>query len=47
MVFNDTVTKYNRSILIFPNSIIASALGFKEYDYFEGSSDKKDIPSWK
>lgn len=46
MVFNDTVTKYNRLIKTFPNSIIAGFTGFNEEDYFENSVEKKEMPQW-
>lgn len=46
MIFNDTVTKYNRSILSFPTSIIANLFGFREEEYFKASEDKKDMPTW-
>lgn len=46
MVFNDTVTKYNRRILTFPNMLIAPALGFNQYDYFTSSTGKENPPTW-
>lgn len=46
MIFNDTVTKFNRLIKVFPNSIIAGITGFKEEDYFEGSVEKQEMPQW-
>lgn len=46
MVYNDTVTKYNRSILVFPASIIAKMFNFNEMDYFENTKEKADMPSW-
>jgi LemA protein len=33
--YNDTVLKYNNSIHVFPNVIIAKSFGFSERDYFE------------
>ena len=33
--YNDTVTKYNDKIELFPNNIIAAMFGFKEKDLFE------------
>lgn len=46
MIYNDTVTKYNSSILAFPLSMIASMFGFKEQEYFENTESKKDMPMW-
>jgi len=33
--YNDTVLKFNNTIQVFPNVIIAGAFGFKKKDYFE------------
>lgn len=46
MIYNDTVTKYNRSIMVFPNSLIASSMGFKKEEYFENEAEKSEMPSW-
>lgn len=46
MVFNDTVTKYNRLIKVFPNSVIAGMTGFSPEDYFEATETKKEMPQW-
>ncbi|MCZ0717052.1 LemA family protein [Aerococcus kribbianus] len=46
MIFNDTVTKYNRLIKTFPNSIVAGITGFKASDYFEASVEKQEMPQW-
>ncbi|OYQ66718.1 LemA family protein [Aerococcus sp. 1KP-2016] len=46
MVFNDTVTKYNRLIKTFPNSVIAGFTGFQPADYFENSAEKAEMPQW-
>ena len=47
MIFNDTVTKFNRKILVFPASIVAGMFGFKEEDYFKNTESKADMPSWE
>ncbi|WP_300408505.1 LemA family protein [Lagierella sp.] len=47
MIFNDTVTMYNRALMVFPKSLIASAMGFQQEEYFENTSTKTDMPSWK
>lgn len=46
MIYNDTVTRYNRYLKIFPSSIIGKILGFGPKDYFQGSQDKDQMPSW-
>lgn len=46
MIFNDTVTRYNRSILVFPASIIAKMFNFHEEEYFKGTDGKSEMPSW-
>lgn len=46
MVFNDTVTKYNRLIKTFPNSVIAGFTGFTPEEYFESSAEKAEMPQW-
>nr|WP_300005981.1 LemA family protein [Tissierella sp.] len=47
MIYNDTVTRYNRMLKVFPSSIIAGMFNFEARDYFEGSETKKDMPSWE
>jgi len=39
--YNDTVLKYNNTIAVFPNLIIAGAFGFKEAQYFEIDEDSR------
>src|SRR3989338_2880663 len=40
--YNDSVLEYNNSIQVFPNSVIAGSMGFKEKEFFEvAESDKK------
>ena len=46
MIYNDTVTRYNRSIMVFPNSLIASSMRFKKEEYFENEAEKNEMPSW-
>lgn len=46
MIFNDTVTKYNRDILSFPTSIIAGIFGFRQEEYFKNTESKQDMPTW-
>lgn len=46
MTYNDTVTRYNQSILLFPQSVIAGWAGFNKEEYFEGTDSKQDMPTW-
>lgn len=44
MTFNDTVTRYNQQVRVFPASLVASILGFAKRDYLEEDKSKKDYP---
>lgn len=46
MIYNDTVTKYNRIIQSVPSNIIASMFNFNQKAYFENTETKTDMPSW-
>mgnify|MGYP000171637313 CR=1 FL=1 len=43
----NSVTKLNREIRMFPVSLIAGMLGFRQRDYLEAREDKADMPSMK
>ncbi len=47
LIYNDSVTKLNRAIRMFPTSIIASMLGFSRRDYLAAEDSKRDMPSMK
>lgn len=47
MVYNDTVTKYNRLVRQFPDSLIAGLLRFSVKDYIKEVSEKSGMPSMK
>lgn len=47
LIYNDSVTKLNREIRMFPVSLIAEMLGFRQRDYLEAREDKADMPSMK
>jgi len=47
MTFNDTVTKFNRIVRMFPDSLIAGLLGFAVKDYLKEPAGKTDMPSMK
>src|SRR5690625_1012517 len=46
MIYNDTVTRYNRQTKQFPTNIIASIFKFTEKEYFERTESKQEMPSW-
>ena len=47
LIYNDSVTKLNREIRMFPISMIAGMLGFSQRDYLEEQASKADMPSMK
>ena len=44
MVFNDSVTKYNRIVRQFPDSIVASMLKFPLREYLKEVESKRELP---
>lgn len=46
MIYNDTVTKYNRQLKQFPTNIAASIFRFTEKEYFKQTEAKEAMPSW-
>jgi len=47
MVYNDSVTRYNRLIRQIPDSIVASLFHFTEKQYLQENAAKADMPSLK
>ena len=47
LVYNDSVTKLNRTIRMFPTSIAAGMLGITSRDYLEANEKKADMPDLK
>lgn len=47
LIYNDSVTKLNREIRMFPSAIIAAVLGFRQRDYLEDQPSKIDMPNMK
>ena len=47
LIYNDSVTKLNRTIRMFPASIAASILHITSRDYLESNDKKTDMPSMK
>ena len=44
MTFNDTVTKYNNQVRMFPGSLVAGILNFPAREYLAEDTSKKDYP---
>ncbi len=44
MTFNDTVTRFNQQVRVFPASLIAGMLGFSKREYLAEDTTKKDYP---
>lgn len=40
--YNDTVTKYNTAIMMFPKSIFAGIFGFKKFELLEASEGERE-----
>ena len=47
MTCNDAVTKYNRLVRMFPDSIAASIFGFREKEYLQEPAGKTEMPSMR
>ncbi|MDD4689665.1 MAG: LemA family protein [Eubacteriales bacterium] len=47
LIYNDSVTKLNRTIRMFPTTLIAGILGFTQRDYLETDAAKVNMPSMK
>jgi LemA protein len=47
LIYNDSVTKLNREIRMFPISMVAGMLGFRQRDYLVEQASKTDMPSMK
>lgn len=44
MIYNDTVTKFNRIVRSFPASLLAGIMGFKIREYLTADENKKQMP---
>ena len=49
MTFNDSVTKFNMQVRMFPGSLIAALFGYPPKEYLEENKEKADLPQdlWK
>lgn len=46
MIYNDTVTSFNRYIKSFPQTIFAGMFGYQEKDYFKNEEPTNQAPKW-
>ena len=44
LIYNDSVTKLNRELWMFPTSLLAGALGFQPRAYLEGEESRTSAP---
>ena len=44
LIYNDSVTKLNRELRMFPTSLLAGALGFRPRAYLEGEESRTSAP---
>ena len=47
LIYNDSVTRLNRELRMFPTSLLGRLFGFHQRDYLEAVEEKADIPSMK
>ena len=47
LIYNDSVTKLNRELRMFPTSLLAGMLGFRQRDYLETNDVKADVPKMR
>ncbi|MCX6740097.1 MAG: LemA family protein [Candidatus Parcubacteria bacterium] len=45
--YNGNVRDFNTKIQVFPNTLVASLLGFKKYDFFQAEEGEKAAPQVK
>ena len=47
LIYNDSVTRLNRELRMFPPSLLGGMFGFRQRDYLEAVEEKADMPSMK
>lgn len=47
LVYNDTVTKLNRTVRMFPTNLVAPMFGIGQREYLDTDASKQDMPSMK
>jgi LemA protein len=45
LIYNDSVTKLNHELRMFPTLMLGGILGFRQRDYLEAIEEKADMPS--
>lgn len=44
LIYNDSVTRFNRELRMFPTALVAGVFGFHQRDYMEVAEEKLDMP---
>lgn len=47
LIYNDSVTKLNRQLRMFPTSLVGGIFGFRQRDYLEAVESKADMPEMR
>ena len=47
LIYNDSVTKLNRELRMFPSSLLGVVFGFRQRDYLEAVEANTDMPSMR
>ena len=47
LIYNDSVTKLNRELRMFPTSLVGGMFGFRQRDYLEAAEEKAEMPNMK
>ena len=47
LIYNDSVTKLNRELRMFPTSLLGGLFGFRQRDYLEAVEEKAGMPNMK
>ncbi len=45
LIYNDSVTKLNRTLRMFPTNLVAGMLGFRQRTYLEAEAEKSAMPN--
>lgn len=45
LIYNDSVSRFNRELRMFPTSLLGEIFGFDQRDYMETAQEKIDMPS--
>ena len=47
LIYNDSVTRFNRELYTFPTSLVGGILGFRKREYMKAADEKTDKPADK